>query len=40
MGVIQINPADSTDVSGEGNNDTSSLEKDIISVVHATYALQ
>jgi hypothetical protein len=40
MGVIQINPADSTDVSGEGNNDTSSLEKDIISVVASTFAME
>lgn len=39
MGVIQINPADSTDVSGEGNNDTSALDKDIISVVASTFAL-
>lgn len=39
MGVIQINPADSTDVSGEGNNDTSSLDKDIISVIASTFAL-
>lgn len=40
MGVIQINPADSTDVSGEGNNDTSSLEKDSISVVASTFSLE
>lgn len=40
MGVIQINPADSTEVSNEGNNDTSSLDKDIITVVGATFALE
>ncbi len=39
MGVIQINPADSSETSGEGNNDTTSLEKDIISVVTSTFAL-
>ena len=40
MGVIQINPADSTETSNEGNNDTSSLEKDIITVVGSTFALE
>lgn len=39
MGVIQINPADSTEVSGEGNNDTSALDKDIMSVIASTFAL-
>lgn len=40
MGVIQINAADSTDVSNEGNNDTSSIDKDILTVVAATFALE
>lgn len=40
MGVINVNPANSTDTSWEGNNDTSSLEKDIIAIVHVTYALK
>jgi hypothetical protein len=40
MGVINVNPANSTETSWDGNNDTSSLEKDIFSVVHATYALR
>jgi len=40
MGVIQINPADSTETSNEGNNDTSSLDKDIIAVVSSTFALE
>lgn len=40
MGVLQINPAHSTDVSGYGNNDTSSLEKDVIAVIHAKFDLK
>jgi hypothetical protein len=40
MGVINVNPADSSATSWEGNNDTSSLEKDIIAIVHVTYALK
>jgi hypothetical protein len=40
MGVININPANSTATSWEGNNDTSSLEKDIISIVRVVYALK
>jgi hypothetical protein len=40
MGVININPANSTATSWEGNNDTASLEKDIISIVRATYTLK
>lgn len=39
MGVININPANSTATSWEGNNDKSSYEKDIITVVHAVYAV-
>ena len=39
MGVININPANSTDVSSEGNNDTSSLDKDILTIVHCTFDL-
>jgi hypothetical protein len=39
MGVLQITPADSSDVSEEGVNDTTSLEKDITAVVHMTFAL-
>lgn len=40
MGVINVNPANSSATSWEGNNDTSSLEKDIIAIVHVTYALR
>jgi len=39
MGVININPANSTQGSWDGNNDTTSLEKDIITIVHAKYGL-
>jgi len=37
MGIININAANSTQTSNEGNNDTSSLEKDIITIVHAEF---
>lgn len=40
MGVININPANSTATSWEGNNDTTSLEKDILTIVHVTYEVQ
>lgn len=39
MGIININPANSTDTSNEGNNDRTSLEKDIITIVHAEFDL-
>jgi len=39
MGVLQITPADSTDVSDSGMNDTSSLEKDITAVVNVGFAV-
>ena len=37
MGVLQITPADSNEVSGLGINDTSSLEKDITAVVNIEF---
>jgi hypothetical protein len=37
MGIININPANITKTSEDGNNDTSSLEKDIITIVHAEF---
>lgn len=40
MGVINVNPANSTEGSWDGNNDTTSLEKDIITIVHATFELE
>ena len=40
MGVVNINPANSTNTSNEGNNDTSSYEKDIITIVHAEYEVK
>jgi hypothetical protein len=39
MGVININRANSTQTSEQGNNDTTSLEKDIITIVHAEFEL-
>src|SRR5436853_6017741 len=39
MGVLQITPADSNEVSGEGMNDRSSLEKDITAVVNIGFAV-
>jgi hypothetical protein len=40
MGIININPANVTSTNYEGNNDTSALEKDIITIVHASFELQ
>jgi hypothetical protein len=40
MGVMQINPANSTEVSAEGNNDKSSLEKDVMAVVTASFGVE
>jgi hypothetical protein len=40
MGIININPANSTETSQEGNNDRTSLEKDIITIVHAEFELK
>lgn len=39
MGVINVNPANSTSTSWDGNNDTTSLHKDIITIVHASFEL-
>lgn len=39
MGVLQITPADSNEVSGEGMNDTTSLDKDITAVVNISFAV-
>ncbi|MCX4246774.1 SIMPL domain-containing protein [Paraliomyxa miuraensis] len=39
MGVININPPNSRSSSWDGNNDTSTVDKDIITVVHATFEL-
>lgn len=40
MGVLQITPADSNEVTGYGVNDTTSLEKDITAVVNITFAVE
>jgi len=37
MGIININPANATSTSEEGNNDTTALDKDIITIVHAEF---
>lgn len=37
MGIININAANSTETSTEGNNDTTSRDKDIITIVHASF---
>ncbi len=39
MGIININPANSTETSHEGNNDRSSFEKDILTIVRAELEL-
>lgn len=39
MGVLQITPADSNEVSDSGMNDTSSLDKDITAVVSIGFAV-
>jgi uncharacterized protein len=39
MGVLQITPADSNDVSDSGMNDTSSLDKDITAVVNVGFEI-
>lgn len=40
MGVFQITPVNSTDVSDWGINDTSSLEKKVTAVVSASFAIE
>jgi hypothetical protein len=40
MGVMQVNPAYSTAVSAEGNNDRSSLEKDALAIVTASFSVE
>lgn len=39
MGVMQINAANETEVSSEGTNDTSSVEKDVMAIVTATFGV-
>jgi len=39
MGVMQVNAADANEISGYGVNDTKSVEKDVLAVVHVTFAL-
>jgi hypothetical protein len=40
MGVFQITPITSTDVSDYGYNDTSSLDKKVMAVVSASFAIE
>jgi len=40
MGVFQITPVTSTDISDYGENDTSSLDKKVMSVVSASFAIE
>ena len=40
MGVLQINPAGSSETSSEGNNDIKSIEKDVIAVVTCSFAVE
>ena len=40
MGVINVNPANSTATNWQGNNDTTTLEKDILTIVHITFELR
>jgi hypothetical protein len=40
LGVYQVTPRDSTDVSDYGINDTTSRAKDVIAVVRATFAVE
>jgi hypothetical protein len=39
MGVMQVNAANQSEVSGSGVNDTSSLEKDVLAIVTATFGI-
>jgi len=40
MGIININAANSTETSNEGNNGTSSRDKEIITIVHAEFEVR
>jgi len=40
MGVFQITPVNSTEISDWGENDTSSLEKKVTSVVNASFSIE
>ena len=40
MGVLQVNEEFSTAVSWEGNNDKTTLDKDVLAVVTASFAIR
>jgi hypothetical protein len=39
MGVLQITPADSTEVSDSGISDTTTIDKDMTAVVNVSFAV-
>ena len=39
MGVLQVNPEFSSEVSWDGNNDKTTLDKDVLAIVTASFAL-
>jgi hypothetical protein len=39
MGVLQVNPEFSTEVSWDGNNDKTTLDKDVLAIVTASFAV-
>ena len=40
MGVFQITPVNSTDLSDYGNYDTTSIQKQVMAIVHASFSLK
>jgi uncharacterized protein len=40
MGVLQVNPEFSTEVSWEGNNDKTTLDKDVLAIVTASFGVR
>ena len=40
MGVMQVNEKFATQVSAEGNNDKTTLEKDVLAVVSAAFEVR
>ncbi|HEY3497843.1 MAG TPA: SIMPL domain-containing protein [Polyangiaceae bacterium] len=40
MGVLQVNPEFSTEVSWDGNNDKTTLDKDVLAIVTASFAVR
>jgi hypothetical protein len=40
MGVLQVNPEFSSEVSWDGNNDKTTLEKDVLAIVTASFGVR